>query len=341
MAETVLDGNTTPVIETSGAPAGGHYLVVKTSTTGGGSAVEGTTADGAAFSDNPVVVGGVDGSGNAQSLLTDTSGRPQIVIATALPAGTNNIGDVDVLTLPALPAGTNNIGDVDVASGPTGASALQGQGAAAHDAAVVGNPWLMGGYASATAPSDVSADGDAVRAWFRRNGALATYNAYGSNITDDNVLALVPGVVIRPTITISASPDYSAGDSIGGIVTLSSVMYASGRSAKLTSLTLKENGGQAPALTCIFFRATPSDGTYTDNAAIVWGSGDSANMIGAVEVVAGDWYTVASKSVATLAGLDQIHGAAASDLFLIIVADGAYNAGGASDLTAEISYQRM
>ena len=37
-------------------------------------------------------------------------------IDTALPAGTNNIGDVDVLSLPALPAGTNNIGDVDVLS---------------------------------------------------------------------------------------------------------------------------------------------------------------------------------------------------------------------------------
>jgi len=34
----------------------------------------------------------------------------------ALPAGTNNIGDVDVASLPALPAGTNNIGDVDIAS---------------------------------------------------------------------------------------------------------------------------------------------------------------------------------------------------------------------------------
>jgi len=45
----------------------------------------------------------------------------------ALPAGTNNIGDVDVLSLPAtviagmtsLPAGTNNIGDVDVLTLPT------------------------------------------------------------------------------------------------------------------------------------------------------------------------------------------------------------------------------
>lgn len=38
--------------------------------------------------------------------------------SSSLPAGTNNIGDVDVLTLPALPAGTNNIGDVDVLTLP-------------------------------------------------------------------------------------------------------------------------------------------------------------------------------------------------------------------------------
>ena len=37
---------------------------------------------------------------------------------TVLGAGTNNIGDVDVLTLPSIPAGTNNIGDVDIATMP-------------------------------------------------------------------------------------------------------------------------------------------------------------------------------------------------------------------------------
>ena len=40
----------------------------------------------------------------------------QVDVVAALPAGTNNIGDVDVLTLPSLPAGTNNIGDVDILS---------------------------------------------------------------------------------------------------------------------------------------------------------------------------------------------------------------------------------
>jgi hypothetical protein len=41
-----------------------------------------------------------------------------VVISAAIPAGSNNIGDVDVLSLPALPAGSNNIGDVDVLSLP-------------------------------------------------------------------------------------------------------------------------------------------------------------------------------------------------------------------------------
>ena len=45
---------------------------------------------------------------NAGSLTVDGT------VTANLAAGTNNIGDVDVLTLPALPAGTNNIGDVDV-----------------------------------------------------------------------------------------------------------------------------------------------------------------------------------------------------------------------------------
>jgi hypothetical protein len=39
------------------------------------------------------------------------------VLVTALPAGTSNIGDVDVLTLPALPAGGNTIGNVGLVAG--------------------------------------------------------------------------------------------------------------------------------------------------------------------------------------------------------------------------------
>lgn len=46
----------------------------------------------------------------------------QVDIVAPLPAGTNNIGDVDVLSLPAIPAGTNSIGSVSVNAASAGSS---------------------------------------------------------------------------------------------------------------------------------------------------------------------------------------------------------------------------
>src|SRR4051812_28200541 len=60
------------------------------------------------------------------------------------------------------------------------------QGLTAHDAdASATNPVLIGGYAFTTAPSAVSTDGDAVRAWFDHAGRLAIHDGGGS-LTVDN-----------------------------------------------------------------------------------------------------------------------------------------------------------
>lgn len=49
----------------------------------------------------------------------------QVDLVAPIPAGDNNIGNVDVATLPSLPAGTNNIGDVDIASAlPAGSNSI-------------------------------------------------------------------------------------------------------------------------------------------------------------------------------------------------------------------------
>lgn len=65
------------------------------------------------------------------------------------------------------------------------ASGLEIQGGVAHDAAAAGNPVLMGGYASATAPSNVTG-ADAVRAWHMLNGAQAVeLTAAGTILTGD------------------------------------------------------------------------------------------------------------------------------------------------------------
>lgn len=153
---------------------------------------------------------GVGADGDFAHLAVSSAGRlwASATIDAALPAGTNNIGDVDVLSLPALPAGTNNIGDVDVLTLPGIA------GSAAHDAAVSGNPVLVAGYAETpddSAPANqVSAEGDATRLTTDRDGAVYTHphppriwhvaTEYTTQQTDTSVKA-TPGAGLSLYIT--------------------------------------------------------------------------------------------------------------------------------------------
>lgn len=111
-------------------------------TAGSAATVSGTEAHDAALSSAPVPIGGY-----AKST-----------------APTNVSADGDAVNAWFDLAGRQAVWD--------GASSLtvDATGAAAHDAAASGAPVLMGGYAKATAPTAVSADGDAVNAWFTTTG---------------------------------------------------------------------------------------------------------------------------------------------------------------------------
>src|SRR5688500_15403141 len=78
-------------------------------------------ADGTTQTDVTVLDVGRQAAAASKSVAASTEDKAVLdaiaaSVAVATPAGTNNIGDVDVLTLPALVAGTANIGDVDIAS---------------------------------------------------------------------------------------------------------------------------------------------------------------------------------------------------------------------------------
>lgn len=128
-----------------------------------------------------------------------------------LAAGTNNIGDVDILT---IAAGDNNIGNVDIVTGPTGANALAVQGTVAHDGAAAQNPVSVGGTAETpddSAPANqTSADGDVTRIVTDRDGAVYTHphppriwhvaSEYTTQQTDATVKA-APGAGLSLYIT--------------------------------------------------------------------------------------------------------------------------------------------
>lgn len=182
----------------------------------------------------PLPVGDAGGS-----LTVDGS----VSLAAAIPAGTNNIGDVDVLSVvPGTAAtslgkaedGLHSTGDVGVAvwavrnDGASSAFAGNGDyspfsvdsngrlfglvtGPVAHDAgATAWEPLLMGGVASAAAPTDVTADGDAVRAWFDRAGRLQIGDGGGS-LTVDGTVAVSGSVDTElPTAAALSSDNVAA-----------------------------------------------------------------------------------------------------------------------------------
>lgn len=124
-------GTATPVIATDDV-SGVHYQYVK-------------LVDGAADATGKI------GGDATNGLDVDVTRLPSGTIAGAssLPAGTNNIGDVDVLS---IAAGDNNIGNVDVVTLPNVTLAASTNtnevvGDAAHDAAIAGNPVRVGGRA--------------------------------------------------------------------------------------------------------------------------------------------------------------------------------------------------
>lgn len=158
---------------------------------------------------------------------------------------------------------------------------------------------------------------------------------------DGNPVGASAGEFIHTlTPTLDAAVNYAAGDVIGGIQTIADAVLVAGGKLKLESVHVRDKAGQAPALRLYFFSATPAAGTYTDNAPLVWGAGDAANQVGVVDIAAANYITLAGVSAQTLSGIGQVHFAAATSLFVLVAANGAYNAAALGDLIITLSWER-
>lgn len=122
---------------------------------------------------------------NAVTVAQGTFANLKATITGNGTAGTADTGVVTIQGIAAMtpilvtPAANSAVnlaqvnGHTTLEGGTNGSQSVGGQ--LAHDAAAVAVfPALVGGFASAAAPSDVSADGDATKAWFLRNGAQAS-----------------------------------------------------------------------------------------------------------------------------------------------------------------------
>lgn len=119
-------------------------------------------------------------------------------------------------------------------------------------------------------------------------------------------------------LSITTSGAYVAGDGVGGIISMTTVNFSTGRRVRLRSVQINDKGNAQAALDIYFFKATPAAGTYTDNSPLVWGAGDSANKVGQLKVQTGDWVSDGSQCSVNY-GLDMKMAVAATTLFMLIV----------------------
>ncbi len=138
-----------------------------------------------------------------------------------------------------------------------------------------------------------------------------------------------PMVFVTPGA--SATPDYSSGDVIGGILTLTQAVGHVGTGV-LKTLVVKDNAAQSQPITFLLFHTIPT-GTYTDNAAFAWGSGDFAKCFGRVNVAAADYATVGSKAIAVVEVARNLYNLESTrNIYAIAVAGGTINLGAVDDL---------
>lgn len=118
----------------------------------------------------------------------------------------------------------------------------------------------------------------------------------------ENLVGKVGGTTtfIVPTCTVSTSPAYSSGDSIGGKLTLSNALRVSGNTAFLKDILICDRANQKPTGTILIFSLDPTSATLTDNAAVVLSTNDQS-VYTMVTVSASDYVTINSKAFANIA----------------------------------------
>lgn len=99
--------------------------------------------------------------------------------------------------------------------------------------------------------------------------------------------------ILQPTITGSTTPAYTAGDNVGGLLTIASVVPTAGDAIRVTGITLSSLVNPT-GFDVYLLRDTPG-GTYTDNAVNTILAADRAKTVsmltGTATVKGGTYWT--------------------------------------------------
>lgn len=143
--------------------------------------------------------------------------------------------------------------------------------------------------------------------------------------------------VVRYSLAVAATPDYSDGDAIGNLLTLSDFARVAAGSGLITRLQLRCTMNPGVQSFVHLFDANPSASTVTDNAAVVIHANDRSKILKTIAIPAASWVTPKGASpwytvelVGPKGGLNDYIAyqlAAGRDLYVAWEADGTINFG--------------
>lgn len=171
---------------------------------------------------------------------------------------------------------------------------------------------------------------------FGQGPTLANQKAILSAIQSNSVIG---GKATRVSVTptISASPDYSSGDNVGGIQSIPLVVRTSSGTATLFEIEIWDKAAQNSAFIIDFWDASPS-GTYTDNSAEVI-AGDDGKYLGSVFVSSADWVTTGAVSRCSIKGIGLlVKPSTGTTVYATVLTTSVPNQASTSDLIFKYSF---
>lgn len=140
-------------------------------------------------------------------------------------------------------------------------------------------------------------------------------------------------VPVAPGVTTSA---YVSGNVIGGIITFTSILDSVRFAGILESITVKFKGSTVTGNIAInIFKASPSNGTYTDHSAPTWNAADMTNMLGTY-TLSTPVSNLGTMTVYNLDGIGKAIQGTTQSLFVVATVGGTPTLASTSDMTIEL-----
>jgi hypothetical protein len=152
-----------------------------------------------------------------------------------------------------------------------------------------------------------------------------------------------PLAVVSVTPTVSASPDYSDQDVIGGAMEVANAVRVTGGKAILDFLSLSSKVDIGCSVHVILFKANPSNSTFTDNAALSVNSADYDKLLDVVKLPVGEIVDLGTPNVVSARNLGIVVDLTdpATSLYAVAYANaGTINLASTSDFTFNFGFRQ-